>query len=159
MRKILARLALIGALVTVGACTGPGTTLGAASGPAPAQAPPITALGRPWSINGATFTVDTAARPAGYPGDPRPRLEIVVHVDNAGKDDVVYPDPAVTYNGTAVAVTGWTQPPSGAMIGPGHSGDFRSAFPAPNPGARLVVRLQALVGTAQTPAFWTGIIT
>jgi hypothetical protein len=136
-----------------GACASP-----AEPGPPGTVSPVDNSPGQPWALGDVTYTVDWAAKPDGDGGIPGPHVEVDVRVDNRGTVDAHYPDPSVEYNGNAVALAGWTQPYWGALISPGQSADFRSAFPTPAPGGPLRVRVLAFVGDTETEVHWTGIL-
>lgn len=115
--------------------------------------------GSAWTVNGVTYTVDWVTLAHGYGADPTPQVEVSIAVDNRGKDQTYYPDPAVSYDGVGVAVAGWTQPVSGAQVAPGHSGVFRSAFPLSTlatPGGSLQIRVMAYSGDVQELGYWAG---
>ncbi|HKS48258.1 MAG TPA: hypothetical protein VJT49_24740 [Amycolatopsis sp.] len=139
MKRIIACLGLAAATA---ACASPEVAL--------VPVPVIRTQGEPWSVNGAVYTVDWAAGPGG--------LEIDVRVDNKGKDRAHFPDPAVTYDGNAVAVSGWTQPLGGAEVAPGQLANFRSSSPAPRPGGTVRVDVLTYVGSTSARAHWIGIV-
>lgn len=141
------------ALLFAGGCASP-----SAPGPAGAFSPADNSQGRPWTLDNVTYTVDWAAKPDGDGGIRGPHVAVDVHVDNRGNTDAHYPDPSVDYNGSAVAVAGWTQPYWGALVSPGQSADFRSAFPTPPPGGQLRVRVLAFAGEDETEVHWSGIL-
>jgi hypothetical protein len=153
MKKIIPCVAVIGACVALGACTSPA---GQHTFPPGQPAPTFHRQGEPWTVNGATYTVDWTVRPTGYEGRPRPYLEIGVRVDNRGNSVAHFPDPSVVYAGDAVAFAGWTQPLAGADVPSGQTGDFSSAFGLTHPGGTLQVRVSAYVGTVQALGYWTG---
>jgi hypothetical protein len=155
MKKIILCVALAGVCVALGSCTSPGNISGGASRQ---PAPVIRSQGQPWIVNGAVYTVNWAARPNGYDGQPGPHVEIDVQVDNKGSDDVYYPDPSAVYNGDAVALSGWTQPLWGADVPPNHTGSFQSSFPLENPGGTLQIGVSAYAGPTQATGYWTGTV-
>lgn len=148
---LISAVTLASVLMFTGGCASPATTE-----PAGGVSPADNGQGRPWSLGDVTYTVDWAAKPDGDGGIPGPHVEVDVNVDNRGNDDAHYPDPTVEYNGAPVAFAGWTQPFGGALISPGQSADFRSAFPTPAPGGQLRVRVLALAGDAETEVHWSG---
>lgn len=151
MRLSLPAIALAATLAFAGACASPAET-----SPPGTVSPGENSQGQPWVLDGVTYVVDWAAKPDGDGGIRGPHVEVAVHVDNRGTVDAHYPDPSVEYNGAAVVLGGWTQPGWGALISPGQTADFRSAFPTPPPGGQVRVRVLAFVGDTETEVHWTG---
>lgn len=148
----------IASLVLAGACLCGCTQSASPALPGPAQPPVVMGEGAAWTVNNVTYTVTWMTTPHGYGGDPTPHVEINVHLDNHGKNYAHYPDPSAVYNGKAVADSGWTQPYGGAETAPGHTADFRSAFPLRMPGGNLRVRVLAYTGDVEELGDWTGTV-
>ncbi|GLY67804.1 hypothetical protein [Amycolatopsis taiwanensis] len=149
---------IIPSLVLIGACLCGCAESAAPAQPGPARPPVVMDEGTPWTVDDVTYTVTWVTLPHGYGGDPAPHVEINVHVDNHGKNYAHFPDPSAVYDGGATAVAGWTQPPSGAEIAPGHTADFRSSFPLRMPGGTLRVRVLAFTGDVEELGYWIGTV-
>jgi hypothetical protein len=145
MKKLIPCLALAGCAV-VSACSAPTGAAGVVSTDSA-----VHSEGQSWTLNGAVYTVSWTGGQS--------NVEISVRVDNRGSDYAYYPDPSVTYDGVSVAASGWTQPSSGAEVGPGRTGEFQSSFVASPPGGQLQVRVLGNVGNTETTAYWAGPVT